>query len=117
MDSISPSPAATSILVVEDDTQAREAVVHTLTQAGYEAIPASSGEDALDLIAAAEFDRLCCAIELPGGAGGSDVCTSFSFIWPDLPVVYASAITAPQPRPENLTAGRIKPASGFVYLS
>jgi CheY-like chemotaxis protein len=39
MDSISSSTAAPSILVVEDDAEAREAIVHTLTQAGYEAVP------------------------------------------------------------------------------
>ncbi len=95
MDSISPLSAAPSILVVEDDAQAREAIVDTLTQAGYKAVPASSGEEALDLMAAAEFDGLYCAIELPGRADGWEVGTTFSFIWPDRPVVYASAISAP----------------------
>jgi CheY-like chemotaxis protein len=95
LDSILPSSAAPSILVVEDDAQAREAIVHTLTQAGYEAVQASSGEDALDLMATAEFDGLYCAIELPGRADGWEVGTTFSFIWPDRPVVNASAISAP----------------------
>ena len=117
MDSILPSSAAPSILVVEDDAQAREAIVHTLTQAGYEAVQASSGEDALDLMATAEFDGLYCAIELPGRADGWEVGTTFSFIWPGRPVVYASEISASQPRLENPTAGRIKPVNGLVYLS
>ena len=94
MDSISPSPAP-SILVVEDDAQTREAITRTLTEAGYEVVPATSGEDALDLMAAAEFDGLYCAIELPGRADGWEVGTTFSFIWPDRPVIYASAISAP----------------------
>jgi CheY-like chemotaxis protein len=95
LDSISSSSAAPSILVVEDDAQAREAITRVLTQAGYEAVPATSGEDALDLIAAAEFDGLYCAIELPGRADGWEVGATFSFIWPDRPVVYASAISVP----------------------
>lgn len=95
MDSISSSSAAPSILVVEDDAQAREAIIHILSQAGYEAVPATSGDDALDLMAAAEFDGLYCAIELPGRADGWEVGSTFSFIWPDRPVVYASAISAP----------------------
>jgi CheY-like chemotaxis protein len=70
LDSILPSSAAPSILVVEDDAQAREAIIHILTQAGYEAVQASSGEDALDLIAAASFDGLYCTIELPGQVDG-----------------------------------------------
>jgi len=42
---------------------------------------------------------------------------TLSFFWPDCPVAYTSAISAPQPRPENLNAARIKPASSSVYLS
>ena len=49
--------------------------------------------------------------------GWWEVGTTFSFIWPGRPVVYASEISASQPRLENLTAVRIKPASSFVYLS
>jgi CheY-like chemotaxis protein len=94
LDSISPS-ATPSILVVEDDAQSREAITRALTQAGYEAVPATSGDDALDLMAAAEFDGLYCAIELPGRADGWEVGSTFSFIWPDRPVVYASAISVP----------------------
>jgi len=94
MDSISPSTPAPSILIVEDDAELRETIARTLLQAGYEAVAASSGEDALDLMAAAEFDGLYCAIELPGRADGWEVGTTFSFIWPDRPVVYASAISA-----------------------
>jgi hypothetical protein len=33
--------------------------------------------------------------ELPGRADGWEVGTTFSFIWPDRPVIYASAISAP----------------------
>jgi CheY-like chemotaxis protein len=95
LDSILPSSAAPSILVVEHGAQAREAIVHILTQAGYEAVQASSGEDALDLMATADFDGLYCAIELPGRADGWEVGTTFSVIWPDCPVVNASAISAP----------------------
>ena len=49
--------------------------------------------------------------------GWWEVGTTFSFIWPGRPVVYASEISASQPRLENLTAVRIKAASSFVYLS
>jgi len=94
LDSISP-PATPSILVVEDEALSREAITRALTQAGYEAVPATSGDDALDLMAAAEFDGLYCAIELPGRADGWEVGTTFSFIWPDCPVIYASAISVP----------------------
>lgn len=155
MDSISPSITAPSILIVEDDAELRETIVRTLTQVGYEAVPTSTGEDALVLITAAEFDGLYCAIELPGRADGWEVGTTFSSIWPDRPVIYASAISASpgqlrkgvflrkpfavamlarafgpartkgaacaasavQPTPEKMTAIRINPDNGFVYLS
>jgi len=54
MDSVSPSTAAPSNLIVEDDAELRETIVRILLQAGHAAVPASSGEDALDLMAAAE---------------------------------------------------------------
>jgi CheY-like chemotaxis protein len=142
MDSIFRSTAP-SILIVEDDAQSREAITRALTEAGYEAVVALSGEAALDPMAAAEFDGLYCAIELPGRTDGWEVGTTFSFIWPDRPVVYASAISVPpgplrkgvflrkpfamrmlagafgsaQPKPENPTTAWIKPASSFVHLS
>ena len=72
--------------------------------------------------------------------GGS---TTFSFIWPDRPVVYASAISVPpgplrkgvflckpfmvamlakafgtaRPKTKNPATAWIKPAASFVYLS
>ena len=62
-----------------------------MTQAGCEATPASSGEGVPDLLAAAKFDSLNCTIAVPG----REVGTTFSSIWPDRPVIYASAISAP----------------------
>jgi hypothetical protein len=50
-------------------------------------------------------------------AGCWEVGTTLSFFWPDRPVAYASGISAPQPRPQNLNAARIKPAGSSVYLS
>jgi CheY-like chemotaxis protein len=115
MDSTSSEPPGPSILVVEDDAELRALIALALRQAGYEAVLASSGEDALDLIAAADFDGLYCTIELPGEVDGWEVGTTFSFIGSDRPVIYVSAISVPPA--ENLNAVRIKPASSFVYLS
>jgi hypothetical protein len=52
MDSFSSS-AVLSILVGEYDTELRKAIIHALTWAGDEAVPASPVKDALDLLAAA----------------------------------------------------------------
>ena len=117
MDSTAPQGAQPTILVVETDANLRELIARTLEQAGYDAVlaPSGSGEAALDLISAADFDGLYCEVQLPGEVDGWEVGTTFSFVWPDRPVVYASAISVPPA--ENLTAVRIKPASSFVYLS
>ena len=92
MDSTSP-PTPPTTLIVEDDAQSREATARALTRAGYEAIAATSREEALHLMAAVEFDGLYCAIELPGAG------------------------SAPESIPEKMTVAWIKPASGFVHLS
>jgi CheY-like chemotaxis protein len=97
MDSTSPEPPSPSILVVEDDAELRALIALALKQAGHEALFASSGEDALDLMAAAEFDGLYGNIELPGQVDGWEVGTTFSFIWPDKPAVYASAVKTDPP--------------------
>jgi CheY-like chemotaxis protein len=97
MDSTSPEPPSPSILVVEDDAELRALIALALKQAGHEALFASSGEDALDLMAAAEFDGLYCNIELPGQVDGWEVGTTFSVIWPDKPAVYASAVKTDPP--------------------
>ncbi|WP_114943041.1 response regulator [Microvirga calopogonii] len=97
MDSTFPELSGPSVLVVEDDAKVGALIARALRQAGYEAVLASSGEDALDLIAAADFDGLYCTIELPGQVDGWEVGTTFSFIWPDKPAVYASAVQTTLP--------------------
>jgi DNA-binding NtrC family response regulator len=98
LDSISSSTAP-SILVVESDPDLRELIARTLGQAGYDAVlaPCGSGEAALDLISAADFDGLYCEVQLPGQVDGWDVGATFSFVWPDKPTVYASAFVAGPP--------------------
>ena len=65
MGSPSPEPPGPSILVVEVDKPLREDVSRTLKRAGYEVVLAGTGEEALDLIAAADFDGLYCEVQLP----------------------------------------------------
>jgi two-component system chemotaxis response regulator CheY len=48
-----PEPAATRILVVEDDTDIRETVAELLMEEGYQVQTATSGRDALDRLATA----------------------------------------------------------------
>jgi CheY-like chemotaxis protein len=96
LDSTSPEPPSPSILVVEVDKPLREDVSHTLKRVGYEVVLAGTGEEALDLIAA-DFDGLYCEVQLPGEVDGWEVGTTFSFIWPHKPTVYASALASGPP--------------------
>ena len=97
MGSPSPEPPGPSILVVEVDKPLREDVSRTLKRAGYEVVLAGTGEEALDLIAAADFDGLYCEVQLPGEIDGWEAGTTFSFIWPHKPTVYASALVSGPP--------------------
>ena len=99
MDSTAPPVTRLSILVVEDDPALRDIIIRVLGRAGHAVVSASTGEDALDLLAAADFDGLYCGIELPGRVDGWEVGTTFSFIWPDGPAVYASAAASEPPGP------------------
>ena len=99
MDSTAPQGAQPTILVVETDANLRELIARTLGQAGYDAVlaPCGFGEAALDLISAADFDGLYCEVQLPGEVDGWEVGATFSFVWPDKPTVYASALVSGPP--------------------
>jgi CheY-like chemotaxis protein len=94
MDSTTPQGAQPSILVVETDANLRELIAQALGHAGYDAVlaPSRSGEASLDLISATAFDGLYCEVQLPGEVDGWEVGATFSFVWPDKPTVYASAL-------------------------
>jgi DNA-binding NtrC family response regulator len=91
-----------SILVVEDNAKPCSLITIALNQAGYEAVLASSSEEARNLIAAADVDGSYCTIGLPGQVDGWEGGTTFSFIWPDKSAVYASPVqTGPPGRPRH----------------
>lgn len=79
------------ILLVEDDTQIRHMVMEVLEDAGYQAVQASSAEDALTSYNQEEgrFDLLMSDMELPGMRGDAfaDVLRSMN---PNLPVLLFS---------------------------
>jgi len=118
LDSISPAIAAPSILRRRGTARGHHSRPYPGRPRGRSG---AFRRDALDLIAAAEFDGLYCTIELPGRADGWEVGTTFSYIWPDRPVVYASAISAPPgPLPKGVflrkpfAGGMIAKAFGWV---
>ncbi len=84
--------AEACILVVEDEPLVRELIAGELREVGYTVIEASSGADAVAMIASRpEIDLLFTDIVLGGTPDGWDVALAFRAIAPDRPVIYASA--------------------------
>jgi CheY-like chemotaxis protein len=78
------------ILVVEDDPFIREMAVTGLEDAGYEAIEAASGGEALRLLhAGIAVDALLTDVRMPE-ANGWEVARAYRERFPDLPVVYVT---------------------------
>ncbi|MET0857215.1 MAG: response regulator, partial [Telluria sp.] len=66
---VAASPAALSILVVEDNTDMREMTTEVLAALGYQVASAGSGEEALALLAQRSVDVLLTDVGLPGMSG------------------------------------------------
>jgi CheY-like chemotaxis protein len=81
------------ILVVEDDQDVQSVIEECLSEGGFEAVIASSGENAVELLDAADgrFRALVTDINLtPGELDGWDVAQHAREIDPHFPVVYTS---------------------------
>ena len=64
---------ARTILIVDDDTSAREVLVQMLEPEGYEVIQAESGEEALELAGSLHVDAFLLDIGMPR-MNGIDLC-------------------------------------------
>jgi CheY-like chemotaxis protein len=85
------------VLVVEDDQLVQSVVEETLSDGGFEAVIASSGEDAIGLLdnAKGKYRALVTDINLrPGKLDGWQVARHAREIDPDFPVIYMSGIEA-----------------------
>lgn len=78
------------ILVVDDDSQLREAIVDTLMLTGYACIEASSGEEALSTLAKRNVDMVISDIQM-GGMDGHTLLKSIHDKYPQLPVLLMTA--------------------------
>jgi CheY-like chemotaxis protein len=85
------------ILVVEDDQLVQSVVEDCLSEGGFEAVIASSGENAVELLDEGEgkYRALVTDINLPPGTlDGWHVARHAREIDPDFPIVYMSGIEA-----------------------
>jgi two-component system response regulator FlrC len=82
--------AVSQVLVVEDDQALQEAIVDTLELAGCEVIAASSGEQAMQLLAANTMDMVITDVNM-GGMDGHELLANIKQQQPFLPVLLITA--------------------------
>lgn len=78
------------LLVVDDETTARIALAHALTLLGYAVHEAESGQQALDQLAANEYDLMVLDLRMPG-IDGLEVMQYAARHYPDVLVVVLTA--------------------------
>ena len=85
-------PCVCVYLVVEDEPLILDIIAETLEGAGYDVMRASTGPQAVGLIAAGktEFSALFSDFHLPGGLTGLDVAAVMRERFPGLPVILAT---------------------------
>ncbi|AWB67368.1 sigma-54-dependent Fis family transcriptional regulator [Saccharobesus litoralis] len=108
------------VLVVEDDQALREAVVDTLALAGYEAVEADSGEQALVRLKEHSINIVVSDVQMPG-INGLSLLRSIKANNPNLPVLLMTAFAnindAVQAMRDGATDYLSKPFSPEVLLN
>jgi two-component system, OmpR family, KDP operon response regulator KdpE len=91
------------VLVCDDEQQILRALRVILRDAGYEAIPASTGEEALDLAAVARPDAAIIDLVLPD-IDGIELCRRLRE-WTEMPLIVLSAVGEEDAKVRALAAG------------
>jgi DNA-binding response OmpR family regulator len=85
-----PPTTQARIIVVEDQETARKTFVRALELRGYAVLGVSSGEEALEALAAAEYDLMLLDLRLPG-MQGEEVMRQVRRLYPHLMVIIITA--------------------------
>ncbi len=91
------------ILVCDDETQILRALRVILRDAGFEALPASDGEEALDIAAVQHPDAAIVDLVLPD-VDGVEVCRRLRE-WSQMPIIVLSAVGDEDAKVRALAAG------------
>jgi two-component system KDP operon response regulator KdpE len=91
------------VLVVDDETQILRALRVILRDAGFEALPASDGEEALDVAAVHNPDAAIVDLVLPD-IDGVEVCRRLRE-WSEIPLIVLSAVGDEDAKVKALQAG------------
>lgn len=78
------------ILIVDDDSQLREAIVDTLMITGYVCLEANGGEEALQILSKQNVDMVISDIQM-GGMDGHTLLNSIHEKYPQMPVLLMTA--------------------------
>ncbi len=97
------SPTKPRVLVCDDEHQILRALRVILRDAGYEALPASTGEEALDVAAVERPDAAILDLVLPD-IDGIELCRRLRE-WTDMPVIVLSAVGDEDAKVRALAAG------------
>jgi two-component system response regulator FlrC len=84
------NPLIESVLIVEDDTALREALIDTLRSAGITTIGANDAAMALAMLETEEVALVISDVQMPG-SNGHELLASIKSLRPDLPVVLMTA--------------------------
>jgi two-component system KDP operon response regulator KdpE len=96
-------PARPSVLVCDDEPQILRALKVVLREAGFEAIGAETGREALDSAALRHPDAAIVDLVLPDG-DGVEVCAQLRS-WSEMPILVLSAIGEEEQKVRALEAG------------
>lgn len=110
------APENALVLVVDDEKAIRYSVSRTLQKAGYEVIEASSGEEALTLLAEHPAEVVLTDIRMPEGLDGVELLRRIKAVDTDIVVILMTAYPHLSSAVEALRLGAhdylIKPSSG-----
>ena len=105
-----------SILIVEDEVLTSEYLEFVLQEAGYEAIPAASAEEAIEVLEHRDDVHLVVTdINLPGGSNGLQLAALVRSCWPAINIIVVTGYSTP--RSEEIPSGSLfvpKPYSARI---
>lgn len=88
-------PAASTVLVVEDDFFVRSCAVEALSECGFAVLEAANGPDGLRILEGAHVDVVFTDINMPGEFDGLGLAWRVRHRWPDIAVVITSGRGCP----------------------
>ena len=97
-------PATPTILVVDDEEAVRRPLARNLVSAGYEVREASSADEALRMLSAADMDLLITDIRMPG-MDGIELLRRAKVTSPDLEVIVVTAYATVETAVEAMKLG------------